>query len=274
MEEFQPVISGERALTSLRERIRRREPILGTFLKSASHHVAEVLGRAGLDFIIADAEHAPFGIGEIDRVVLGARSANIPCFVRPADHAPALIGQCLDLGAEGIVAPHVIDGDSAADLVAAMKYAKGRRGFSPSTRTAGFGGHAASMHRIQADARSSLWCQIEDESALSRLDDIARTDGVDCLFVGRADLAMSLGAEGNGDSRLIEAVATVAEAAKRNAIAFGIFITDTSEIPEFLQLGASVFVCGSDQSYLIGQGRANRSAFAHAIGAGGTVTLV
>ncbi len=254
-------------MTSLRERIRRREPILGTFLKSASHHVAEVLGRAGLDFIIADAEHAPFGIGEIDRVVLGARSADIPCFVRPADHSPAFIGQCLDLGADGIVAPHVVDGDRAADLVAAMKYARGQRGFSPSTRAAGFGGHAAGTQRVQADAHTSLWCQIEDEAALRRLDDIARTDGVDCLFVGRADLAMSLGAEGNGDPRLIDAVAAVAEAAQRNAVAFGIFVTDTSEIPQFLQLGASVFVCGSDQSYLIGQGRANRAAFRHAIDA-------
>ena len=126
-------------MTSLRERIRRREPILGTFLKSASHHVAEVLGRTGLDFIIADAEHAPFGIGEIDRVVLGARNANIPCFVRPADHSPAFIGQCLDLGADGIVVPHVVNGEQAADLVAAMKYTKGQRGFSPSTRAAGFG---------------------------------------------------------------------------------------------------------------------------------------
>lgn len=257
-------------MTSLRERIRRREPILGTFLKSASHHVAEVLGRAGLDFIVADAEHAPFGIGEIDRVVLGARSANIPCFVRPADHSPAFVSQCLDLGAAGIVAPHVVDGDCAADLVAAMKYAKGRRGFSPSTRAAGFGANAVGAQRLQADAHSSLWCQVEDEAALTQLDDIARIDGVDCLFVGRADLAMSLGVESNADPRLTAAVAAVARAATRNAIAFGIFISDASEIPQFRQLGASVFVCGSDQIYLIAQGRANRAAFEHAIGDAGT----
>jgi 2-keto-3-deoxy-L-rhamnonate aldolase RhmA len=249
----------------LRERIRSGETVLGAFIKSASHHVSEALGHAGLDFAIVDAEHAPFGIGDIDRVVLGARSANLPCLVRPSDHAPGFINQCLDLGAAGIVAPHVTDAARAGALVAAMKYAKGQRGFSPSTRAGGFGGMTAPAYRAQADGETSLWCQIEDASALAHLDAIATVDGVDCFFLGRADLALSLGVDRSDDPKMKSAIAAIAESAKRNRIAFGLYIGDASEIAAFLPLGATVFVCGSDQSYLLAQGRANRAALTRAL---------
>jgi 2-keto-3-deoxy-L-rhamnonate aldolase RhmA len=253
------------AMKNLRERIRSGETMLGTFVKSPSHHVSEVLGHAGLDFAIIDAEHAPFGIGDVDRVVLGARSANLPCLVRPPDHSVSFINQCLDLGAAGIMAPHVTDSERASGLAAAMKYAGGQRGFSPSTRAGGFGSMAAVTYRARADAETSLWCQIEDAVALPHLDAIARVEGVDCFFLGRADLALSLGVERNDDSKMKSAIAAIADAAKRNAIAFGLYIGDTSEIPAFLPLGATVFVCGSDQSYLLAQGRANRAAFVRAL---------
>lgn len=239
--------------------------MLGAFIKSASHHVPEVLGHAGLDFAIVDAEHAPFDIGDIDHVVLGARSANLPCLVRPPDHTPGFVNRCLDLGAAGIVAPHVTDAPRASGLVAAMKYGNGQRGFSPSTRAGGFGSMVAAAYRAQADAETSLWCQIEDASALAHLDAIAKVDGVDCFFLGRADLALSLGVERTDDPKMKSAIAAIAEAAKRNSIAFGLYIGDASEISAFLPLGASVFVCGSDQSYLLAQGRANRAALAHAL---------
>ncbi|MBS0278915.1 MAG: aldolase [Proteobacteria bacterium] len=253
-------------MTHLRERIRNGETVLGAFIKSASHHVSEVLGHAGLDFAIVDAEHAPFGIGDIDRVMLGARSANLSCFVRPPDHAPAFINRCLDLGAAGIVAPHVTDAECARRLIAAMKYAEGQRGFSPSTRAGGYGALAASAYRAKADAETSLWCQIEDAFALAHLDAIAKVEGVDCFFLGRADLALSLGVERNDDPKMKSAIAAIADAARRNNIAFGLYIGEASEIPAFLPLGASVFVCGSDQSYLLAQGRANRAALVRALG--------
>jgi len=46
----------------------------------------------------------------------------------------------------------------------------------------------------------------------------------------------------------------------------GIYIADTAEIPDLLALGLTVFVCGSDQSYLIAQGRRLRAELS-AIGA-------
>jgi 2-keto-3-deoxy-L-rhamnonate aldolase RhmA len=243
---------------SLARRVRAGERVLGAFIKTPHHQVGEVMGHCGLDFAVIDAEHAPFGPGEVDKVMLGAISAGLPCLVRPPDLAAGFIGQCLDLGAAGILAPHVADAAAARALAAAAKFGGGERGFSPSTRTGGYGGRADS--RAVADEASTLWCQIEDAAALARLDDIAAAPGVDCLFLGRVDLALSLGVERPDDPKMVEAIGAVAQAARRAGRALGVYVGDPGEIAAFCELGASVIVCGSDQSWLKAQGRAARAA--------------
>jgi 2-keto-3-deoxy-L-rhamnonate aldolase RhmA len=248
-----------------RARVRAGEVVLGAFIKTAHHAVGEVMGRSGLDFAIIDAEHSPFDLEGIDRVVLGARAAGLPCLVRPAGHWLPFVGQCLDLGAAGILAPHVVDGATAMSLVKATKYGSGGRGFSPATRAGDYGLVEFGPYRDRADAESSLWCQIEDAAALDHLDEIAAAPGVDCLFLGRADLALSLGVAGPDHPKMREAIAATADAARRHGCALGAYLGDTGEIGAFLDLGATVLVVGADQSWMMSQGRAIRGALASAI---------
>lgn len=250
----------------LRARVRGGEVVLGAFIKTASHQVAEVLGGAGLDFAVIDAEHAPFDIADIDKVVLGGRAAGLPCLVRPPDLTASFVGRCLDLGAAGILAPHVHNAERARQMASAVRYDLGQRGFSPSSRAGGFGAIPPAAYRAAADANTCLWCQIEDVEALGRLDDIAAIEDVDCLFLGRADLALSLGADRLDDAKVADAVRATAEAGRRHGRAVGIYVGDPAEIPELLVLGITVFVCGSDQSYLTAGGRRAREALSRAIG--------
>ena len=249
---------------TFRARVRAGEVVLGAFIKTAHHAVGEVMGRAGLDFAIIDAEHSPFDLEGIDGVVLGSRAAGLPCLVRPAGHWLPFIGQCLDLGAAGVLAPHVTNGATAAALVGAAKYASGGRGFSPATRAGDYGTVEFAPYRARADAESSLWCQIEDAAALDNLDEIAAVEGVDCLFLGRADLALSLGVDGSDHPAMRAAIAATAEAARRHGRALGAYLGDTGEIGPFLELGATVLVVGADQSWLMSHGRAIRQALSEA----------
>ena len=145
-------------------------------------------------------------------------------------------------------------------LVRAVRYDRGARGFSPSTRAAGYGAPDAGAYRASADAASSVWCQIEDAEALDRLDAICAVGDVDCLFVGRADLAASLGVERQDDPAVARAVEAVAAAGRRHARATGIFIGAPAEIPALRALGYSVFVCGADQGWLKAEGLRIRRA--------------
>lgn len=250
-------------MATFRDRLAR--PLLGTFVKSASYQVMEILALGGLDCVIIDAEHAPFSPGDLDRMILAARAGGLPALVRMAGLDPAPIAACLDMGATGIVVPHVRSADEARAVVAAAKYA-GRRGFSPSPRAGGYGTRGADAYLAAADGETSVWCQIEDAEALDRLDEIAAVPGVDCLFVGRADLSLSLGASGTADPRVGEAVKAIGAACRRAGTIAGLFIPGTAEIPERTAEGYSAFICGSDQSWLLEQTRARVRAFTQAIG--------
>ena len=239
-------------------RARLGTPLIGTFLKSASYQSAELLGLAGLDCIVVDAEHAPFGAGDLDRIALAARSTGCPALVRVPDIDPGLINTCLDLGMAGIVVPHVRSAQDARDAVSAATYA-GRRGFSPSTRAAGYGNRGAASHRAQSDRAVTVWAQIEDRDALDHLDAIASVDGIDCLFVGRADLALSLGIEEASHPLMAEALAAVVAAAAGAGKAAGLFVPALEELPERLREGFTCFVCGSDQSFLLREARRLRT---------------
>lgn len=245
----------------LRERVRAGQAVIGVFIKTASHQVVELLARGGLDFAVVDAEHAPFDLLTLDRMSLAARAGGLPLLIRPAGFDAAFVGQALDMGYAGIVGPHVDSAERARSLADAARFDRGKRGFSPSTRAGGYGAPDARAYREAADRDTSLWCQIEDASALPRLDEIAAIDEIDCLFLGRADLALSLGVASQADPKVVEAVRATAQAGRRAGRTVGIFVGSPQEIAPLAELGISLFVCGSDQSWLLAQSRAVRNAF-------------
>lgn len=247
-------------MQEFRQKIRSGVVQMGTFVKTASHQVIEVLGVSGFDFAIIDSEHAPFDPGTLDTMALASRAAALPCLVRIPEVAAAPIGQALDMGFAGIVAPHVKDAAIATAVLDGAKYGRGQRGLSPSTRAGHYGAMGAAACRAAADAGSSVWCQIEDEAALAQLDTIAAIDEIDCLFLGRVDLAQSLKVDSPNDPKVAEAVAATAAAGKRHGRTVGIFINDTAEVPALLAQGITVFVYGSDQSLIRTQGQSVRQA--------------
>jgi 2-keto-3-deoxy-L-rhamnonate aldolase RhmA len=214
--------------------------------------VIEVLGINGLEFAIIDAEHAPFDLGTLDAMVLAGRAVDMPVLVRIPELAAVPIGQTLDLGAAGVVIPHVYTAERAQASISAAKYSAGQRGFSPSTRAGGYGTLDHAAYRAQADSDSIVWCQIEDREAIANLDEIAAVAEVDCLFIGRADLSLSLGV-GPKDPAVAAAVKATAEAGQRHNRTVGIHIADTAEIPDLLALGITCFVYGADQGFIAGQ---------------------
>ena len=96
-----------RPYTDFRRRLKAREYLLGTFVKTPTTHATEILGMLGFDFVIIDQEHAPIDRGAIDVMVLAARASNTAGIVRVGDPGEANILSVLDCGASGIFVPHV-----------------------------------------------------------------------------------------------------------------------------------------------------------------------
>lgn len=224
---------------------------VGTFVKTSSPQVIEILGGSGLDFAVLDAEHAPYDRTALDLAMIAGRAAKLPLFVRVAEHTAACLLSVLDMGAAGVLVPHVDTEDDARAVVAHCRYVGGDRGYSSSPRAAGYG--ALGMKQaIEHGDRNVVVCQIESVAAVDNVARIAAVPGVGALFIGRADLALSMGLDSAQDPRVIEVTEGVIRATLAAGKSVGMFVGGNAERERYQALGVSWFVQSSDQS-LLGQ---------------------
>lgn len=235
---------------SFRDQVRAREPLVGTWIKTPSPMVCEVLGQSDLDMLCLDAEHSPFDRGDIDQCLFALRQAGKPALVRVPSAAPEHTLNALDCGATGVVVPHVTSAEMAEAVASAAHFGAGGRGYAGSTRAAGYGGKPMNDHLETSAAESTVIAQIEDLEALDVIDDIAAVDGVDCLFIGRIDLTVALGAATAKSKEVIEAVERICAAGNDAGRAVGMFVGDLDEIPRWRDAGASFFLLASDHGFL------------------------
>ncbi|WP_339694171.1 aldolase/citrate lyase family protein [Celeribacter baekdonensis] len=232
--------------TGFRSRLNAKEPMLGSFLKIPSTQPAEIFGHLGFDFVVIDEEHAPLNPETTDAILLACRAHGMAGLVRV--RAPTDILRVLDSGADGILVPHVSSASVARDVVAQARYA-GVRGFSPTTRAGDFGAVDMATHLQTQDARCAVIAMIEDANAIGAIDEIVQVEGLDALFIGRADLAVSMGASAQ-DGGLDVAVNRVFEAARAKGLALILLAANATEIATLRDLGATAFLMGSDQGFL------------------------
>lgn len=221
----------------------------GTFIKTNSVHVVEVLGGTPMHFAVVDAEHAAFDRGDIDLLVLAARAVDLPLLVRVPDMSATTVQSVLDLGAAGLLVPHVNSVAQARELVARTRCRNGVRGFSSATRAAGQGALPMAL-ALAATEDVFLMAQIESVAAVEAAADIAAVDGIDGLFVGRADLALSFGEVDARGAPVLAATRRVLDVALAAGKIAGMAVGTRGERDEFAAWGAHWFVVGSDQSLL------------------------
>lgn len=240
----------------LKERLASGQTIVGTFVKTPSPIVVEVLGMTELDCLCLDAEHAPFDRGTLDSCIFAARSVGIDVLVRVASAAPEHILNALDCGASGVLIPHVHDAAEAQACVRASHYGAGGRGYAGSSRAAGYTALPMFRHLENSAARTVVIAQIEDPDAVENIEEIALVEGLDALFIGRVDLTVSYGAESLDDARVIAAVEAVCSSGKRAGKPVGMFLGRPTDAPTWRGKGATLFLLGSDHSFLL-SGAAN-----------------
>ena len=235
---------------SLKQKLRDQMPLIGTFLKTPSAMICEVLGRSDLDVICLDAEHSPFDRGDINDCVLALRHVGKPSLVRVPANRPEHILNALDCGATGVLVPHVITGEDAEALAGNAHFGTGR-GYAGSSRAAGYGARSMAEHKARSAEETVVIAQIEDADALNNLDAIFAASTIDAFFIGRADLSVSLGADGPNDPQVIEAVEAICAKGSEAGVTVGMFTGNLDELPKWRASGASLFLLGSDHGFML-----------------------
>jgi 2-keto-3-deoxy-L-rhamnonate aldolase RhmA len=194
---------------------------LGTFLiELPTPATLTALSLAGFDFVILDMEHSPTDYAALGTLLAAANAVGITALVRTCGEDSGMIGKILDMGAHGIVAPHVDTAARAREIVEQARFPpRGRRGFSPLTR------FDALRHPLNTlDESTYVVVQIEGRRALEQVGEIAAIPGIDAVFVGPYDLALSLGVP-PGSPQVFSAARRTARSVPPG-VALGIYLDD------------------------------------------------
>jgi 4-hydroxy-2-oxoheptanedioate aldolase len=223
---------------------------LGGWSTLADPYAAELVCRSGVDWLGVDLQHGVAGDADLAGIVRAADITGTPSLARLAWNDPAAIMRALDLGACGVIVPMV---DSAAEAEAAASACRyppaGRRSWGPVRAALGVPGYATTS----ANESTLCFVMIETVGGYENVETIAATPGIDGLFVGPNDLALSLGAPMTPtapDPSLRGAIERVAAVCAGNDIVAGIYCAGASIAGDWARAGYRLIAIDADSAYL------------------------
>lgn len=207
----------------VRELWKAGAPAHGGWLTVPHRLTAAAMGSAGYDYLVVDMQHGLIDIGQAVEMFGALAGSPSVAMARVTRNDPAEIGQVLDAGALGIIVPMVNSAVEAAAAVAACRYApQGARSWGPTYAADIYDGYGT------ATANSNVLCipMVETSQAVANLNEIVAVDGVDAIYVGPSDLAITYGLSPQGDrSDLLPEVLDSVVAACGNNVVPGIHTT-------------------------------------------------
>ncbi len=234
----------------IREKLANGQAVFGTWVGTDSTLCAELIGRAGYDFVLIDTQHSAVTAASL-MALIQVLDKHAPTLVRVNWNEPWLIMRALDLGAAGIVAPVVSTSEEARAAAEASRYPPdGIRSFGP----------VRSYYTADGKAGTPLcFVMVETAEAMRNLDAIAATPGIDGIFVGPHDLALSLGL-GLAHSLtplLLDAMDKVVDACGRNGIIPGCAALSLDSAKELMERGYRFLAVGADLQFVMQGAAAN-----------------
>lgn len=206
----------------------------------------------GYDGIWLDLEHRTMDDREVQAFIAHCYYNDIDCMIRPQTRGASHLYHYLDDGATGFMFPLVSTAETARQLVEAVKFPPlGSRGIDGAGLDGDYGLEAwrpNATYYEDANRETFIVVQIETLEAVHNVEEIAAVPGIDCLFIGPADLGYRLRIAGGsgGLKTLDEAVERVAEAARKNGKAWGIAAGSLEDLARYRRMGAQIVPRGGD----------------------------
>lgn len=182
----------------LKERMKQRELTIGSWITFSDPAVAEIMARAGFDWLTVDMEHSGLSAGHAQEIIRVLDLCGVPPLVRVMENNADLIKRFMDMGAHGVIVPMVNSRQDAEKAVGAVQY--------PPAGSRGVGLARAQRYSMDLAGymtwnreQSIVIVQIEHICAVENLEAIMDVDGVDAMMIGSYDLSGSLGRPGDFD---------------------------------------------------------------------------
>jgi len=182
----------------LKEKLRRKEITIGSWITLGHPAIAEIMAKAGFDWLTVDMEHSAITLSQAQHLIQVISLSGVVPLVRVSENNPTLIKRVMDAGSHGVIVPMVNSEKDAVCAVKAVKYPpQGDRG-DGLARAQGYG-FEFDQYREWVKTESVVIVQIEHIDAVRNLQDILTQVDIDGFIVGPYDLSASLGKPGEFD---------------------------------------------------------------------------
>jgi 4-hydroxy-2-oxoheptanedioate aldolase len=231
----------------LQQALARGKPVWGGWITGPTSIGPEEFARAGYDYVGFDAQHGYLDDADIATILRRLEHVPIGTAVRLPCADPAPIGRVLDAGADAIIVAMIESADQAAAAVAATRYPPaGVRSFGPLRASLGYDTAAL-------ESRVSVFAMIETAAALADVAGICAVPGLSGIYVGPADLAISMGVEvtkSTSHPAVRNAIANIERAASATGLVSGIHAGDGKVGHAMAQLGFQLITLASESQAL------------------------
>lgn len=239
------------ALQQLRKKIAGNEAVYGLWVTIESACITEIAVHCEMDWVVIDAEHGHMDWHNITEHIRAAVRSNTVVLVRISNIDEGIIKRVLDIGADGIIVPHI---ESAADWNKALSYARyppnGIRGIGAERATKW--GSAFSQHVKDANENLLMIPIIESVKGGEHIDEIIAVDGTEIIFFGPADFSASAGYAGEWEGKgVAESIINIKDkiiAAGKNC---GVMARSLDDLKNRHQQGFRILSIGADAGLLL-----------------------
>ena len=241
---------------------------IGAWVSLRDPWVTEAISSLDVDYVCIDMQHGLADVSELFALLQSMVGKRPTPIVRVPWNEPGIIGRVLDMGAMGVIIPMVNSRAEAEAAVAACRYAPaGGRSMGPLVPMQRFG------QSYFGTANEKVICipMIETAAAVSRLDEILSVPGIDAIYVGPADLSISLGLPpgvDQSDEKFTNAISLILDGCQRHHVVPGIHCVVPVTAKRHQQ-GFRRITVTSDHSSVISATRADASKAREAV-TGGT----
>jgi len=211
-----------------RRKLGEKKPLIGSWMQIPDPSVAEIMGRAGYDWVAVDMEHGSICVHQLPDLFRAIELGGTLPMARLAQGHPKDCKQALDAGAGGVIIPMVESADQLRSIRNACCW--------PPAGTRGVGFSRANLFGKNFDDYAKeaqaplLVAMIEHEKAVASLPEILAVEGLDAIMIGPYDLSASMGLTGDFSSeKFIGAMETILSMCQTASISCGIHVVQPCE---------------------------------------------
>ena len=229
------------------------KPTINGWCSIGNAFSAEIMAAQGFDSITVDMQHGALDYSHLLPMFQAMRASGVLLMARVPWLEPGIIMKALDAGAYGIICPMVNTAAQAAEFVSYLRYPPlGQRSYGPTRVSIAAGASYAG----RANDTILAFAMIETAEGMANLDAIAATPGLDGLYVGPADLALSL-SQGQlppgfdrEEPQMIAALHSIVAACKRNGLRAGLHCGTPDYAARAIGWGFDMTTVGGDSRFL------------------------